>query len=592
MNGLPPTTHGAACLRAALNYASLGWQIVRVNGIRPDGSCTCGDRHDGGRERTRGKHPIARAWQEEATTDEEEIGSWWDDHPLSNLGVLLGPASGIWDLEYDDAEGELTVGRLCSGLITPTYRSGRSVHRLLQFSPHLPAVTKLVVRGAEGRFGAARAAMSVLPPSRHWSGGRYEWLPGLSPDECDVAETPDSVIMLFTQLEDSGGGSVPPGQQIPGGGLVLPNGATRARQALVLETISEGGRNDTLHAFACREAYRSPNISTPHEQGDLLEKIIAINAIKCRPPLGDDEVRRIVESAITYAMRQPQSGTSVALRGEPIRGAEARVAAPVTAPVAEPDVAPWEDGESYEQAGDAFERSVLPPALTTPSAPVARPATLSAHGLEYAGGSWRPGDWRMTIICGDPPTYRLHVPAWRELTGDQTGDVLLTHDEFLDAGRMARKVLLRTKSVLLETQPRAWASIWCGAKDQVGIRSILLSQADEIPAPPSENALLQVAEILLSGLEAAGEADEPDEAGYPTKVLTANGEPEWWLRWSEFWRRPIEQGRCSKAEGQELSRKLDLGAHTWRVRVCAHGTRRRYLVIDAKHLARLRRLVE
>jgi hypothetical protein len=126
MSGLPATSHGAYCLRAALEYAALGWHVLPVHGIQPDGSCTCGDRHDGGRERTRGKHPVGRAWQTEATTDEEEIGGWWEKSPLLNVGCLLGPTSGVIDVEYDTAEGEATVNRLCAGIITPSYRSGRS----------------------------------------------------------------------------------------------------------------------------------------------------------------------------------------------------------------------------------------------------------------------------------------------------------------------------------------------------------------------------------------------------------------------------------------------------------------------------------
>jgi hypothetical protein len=172
--------------------------------------------------------------------------------------------------------------------------------------------------------------------------------------------------------------------------------------------------------------------------------------------------------------------------------------------------------------------------------------------------------------------------------------VLLSHDEFLDAGKMARRVLMRTKSILLGGQPRAWSSIWNGTKDTVGLQSLLLAEAKEVPAPPSDKALLDAAELLLDACDSAPIADEPDESGQPSKVLVAGSEEvyEVWLRWAEFWRRPIEQGRASKVEAQELARSAGFGAQTWRVRTFAHGRRKRFLVLDAESLNRLRRLVE
>jgi hypothetical protein len=45
------------------------------------------------------------------------------------------------------------------------------------------------VNGIEVRLGG-NAGQSVSPPSRHRSGVQYQWLPGMSPSDVDVARLP------------------------------------------------------------------------------------------------------------------------------------------------------------------------------------------------------------------------------------------------------------------------------------------------------------------------------------------------------------------------------------------------------------------
>jgi hypothetical protein len=171
----------SGCVDAAIDHARRGWPVVILHGLTTDG-CTCQKRDNCN---SPGKHPRQRAWHENATTDEAEIRRLWKKWPNSNVGILLGPQSQIVDVEFDDAEGEKTAERLLKGTKTPTFKSGRGVHRLFRFREGLNSRTAVVhVQGLEVRLGVnGKGTSSILPTSVHASGTEYEWLPDLSPDE-------------------------------------------------------------------------------------------------------------------------------------------------------------------------------------------------------------------------------------------------------------------------------------------------------------------------------------------------------------------------------------------------------------------------
>ena len=87
--------------KEATKYAAIGWHIIRVSGIRPDGTCAC---YLGAECSTPGKHPLDRNWQERGTTSEDEIASWFLAGDEPNIGLVLGAQSGAVDTEWDNAE--------------------------------------------------------------------------------------------------------------------------------------------------------------------------------------------------------------------------------------------------------------------------------------------------------------------------------------------------------------------------------------------------------------------------------------------------------------------------------------------------------
>lgn len=122
----------------------------------------------------REKRPVEAAWQRKGTSDIDTIAAWLAAG--HNVGILLGPTSGVVDVEYDEPDGHDQLAAF--GILdipTPTWRSARGEHRLFAWEPWMPPLAAIKADALEIRIGG-RAAQSVAPPSRHPSGAAYEWI--------------------------------------------------------------------------------------------------------------------------------------------------------------------------------------------------------------------------------------------------------------------------------------------------------------------------------------------------------------------------------------------------------------------------------
>ncbi len=138
----------------------------------------------------REKRPVGTAWQTKSTDNPADVARWIAAG--SNVGLLLGPASGVVDVEFDAWPGieELAAYGL-TDIPTPTWRSSRGEHRLYRWEPWMPETAVVRVGLLEVRIGG-RAAQSVLPPSVHPDGQPYEWI--VSPQECPIAAFPAQLL--------------------------------------------------------------------------------------------------------------------------------------------------------------------------------------------------------------------------------------------------------------------------------------------------------------------------------------------------------------------------------------------------------------
>jgi hypothetical protein len=136
------------------------------------------------------KRPLSAGWQHRGTSDAAEVARWLAAG--SNVGLLLGPASGVVDVEFDTAEGLEQLSAF--GVLdvpTPSWRSARGEHRLFRWEPWMPAAAVIKAEALEIRLGG-RAAQSVLPPSTHPTGAAYEWI--ARPQEVAVAAFPAQLM--------------------------------------------------------------------------------------------------------------------------------------------------------------------------------------------------------------------------------------------------------------------------------------------------------------------------------------------------------------------------------------------------------------
>jgi putative DNA primase/helicase len=277
----------APTVEHALEYARRGWPVFALHGIGRSGRCTCGrpDCENPGKHPQFHKDDLPNGLQD-ATTDEGLIRRWFGRWPNANIGIRTGSVSGFVVLDVDPRHGgaealrrlERAHGALPDTIEALTGGGGR--HVLLA---HPGGV---LIRNAAGKLGEGLDVRGdggyiVAPPGKHASGGRYEWELSGHPDEVPLAPIPGWITRLLGVAPgvERTNGKAPPGDD---GG-----------------PIPEGQRNPTLTSMAgsMRRYGADPEA--------IYEALSKVNATRCVPPLGDEEVRSIAQSVGRYAPAPP-----------------------------------------------------------------------------------------------------------------------------------------------------------------------------------------------------------------------------------------------------------------------------------------------
>jgi hypothetical protein len=210
----------------------------------------------------------------------------WRRRTRANIAIDLD-GSRLVDLDADCPTVRRALTELLGEIRTPEAATGRG-SRLLFRCPRgtftnvrLPLTDGLEV---EIRFHG----IAVVPPSVHITGAVYSWLPGLSPDDLPVAELPEALLRVLTaHAKESTKGITSDTED-------RPTTIAAARSVLPLVpsngTILEGRRNLALTSLVGRL------FAQGLAAGAVLERALAINAERCRPPLPESEVAEIVAS--------------------------------------------------------------------------------------------------------------------------------------------------------------------------------------------------------------------------------------------------------------------------------------------------------
>lgn len=252
-------------LRSALAYAALGWAVFP---LKPG-------------EKT----PLTKHGLHDASTDESVIRTWWQQHPNANIGIATGLVSGFVVVDVDGPQGEDALARLGEMPPTPSSSTGKGRHLLFL----RPAEG---MRNTAGKLGPqldtrADGGYIVAPPSLHPSGARYAWSPDAHPLRTPLAALPAVIAARLVAVA---------APRLALVGDDEPRGS--AAEIPMLPQVPDGQRNQTLAEYAGRLLAKGLS------ELEALELVRALNHAKCAPPLGADEVERIVMSIAASERRQ------------------------------------------------------------------------------------------------------------------------------------------------------------------------------------------------------------------------------------------------------------------------------------------------
>lgn len=258
----PRRTADSSRLEYALRYLALGWTPLALCG--PE--CRV---HHRKRCPTPGKVPLGQwKWLQTKKPSEWDVRRWWRDAPASNVGLIMGPASGLVAVDIDGNERGMALlearsrGEVGDALC---FSTARGIRLLYAFDPR---VSNATVEEGGGRLEVlATGRQTVAPPSLHETGHVYTWLgPWENPTP---APAPTWLIDICrAHAHKSGTGS-----------------GWRPAQG---ELIGEGRRNTTAFELAC--AVRRWGFT----RDEILVVLDVLNE-RCVPPLDTEELFTIAD---------------------------------------------------------------------------------------------------------------------------------------------------------------------------------------------------------------------------------------------------------------------------------------------------------
>lgn len=300
-------------LEAALSYAGRGWSVF------PCDPPTLGDDKSG-------KRPIGGLvpnGKDDATTDAATIVAWWSHVPNANVGIALDK-SGLVALDIDIGTpdkpklGRESLAKIDAELVpTPTAITGSGGLHALYSAGASPIHAIDLLPGLD----VIGNGYIIAAPSRHWTGGEYRWNDTSRP----IAPVPEILRRLI-------------------GNKKLEK--ISLRQDEVGAPLGEGGRNAAL--FRLGASLRDTGIGA----SALASALHHENQQRCKPPLGDVELRLIVDSILKRVQPTRDVAAAAAVSQDlmielfpaPTRGLRARdVVSDILAKADLPTVStPWE----------------------------------------------------------------------------------------------------------------------------------------------------------------------------------------------------------------------------------------------------------
>jgi len=224
------------------------------------------------------KKPLTPHGCKDAKKDVGAIQSWWKRWPDASIGIATGSVSNlvVIDEDRDDEKGldgyeavkmwERENAPLPDTAQAITGRGG--YHLYYHYNGNDIRNRAGLLEGVDVR---GEGGYVIAPPSVHPNGTEYIW--EYDPEEMPVAELNGTVRQLL-QVDTEKNGT--------------------QEEFKLPETIGAGSRNDTLFKLACSlQSQGLPDVA-------IMQAVKETNATRCTPPLSDDELTIITESALRY----------------------------------------------------------------------------------------------------------------------------------------------------------------------------------------------------------------------------------------------------------------------------------------------------
>jgi len=306
------------------------WQLLPCHSVKDDGSCTCGDPHDGEKfdANSIGKHPRISDWPLLATSDPKQKEEWVTQFGLVNWGVACR-VSGLMVVDVDPRNGGLdtlqelrsTFARVWPATFTVStglYSVGgaevRGTHYYFQVPPGSDFPKDL---GKDSGVDLKYNGYVMAPGSRHASGVSYEVIS----DE-KVAQLPEGMKARFMRPSRRAAPLLSASPRAQSVDVASPYGAAALRgEVETVATTPEGTRNNQLFLSGVRVGELVGGGELPADSIEVLADAghavglapAEVMQVLLRPggafEIGQSQPRSAVKQADNYRERDDSGGT-------------------------------------------------------------------------------------------------------------------------------------------------------------------------------------------------------------------------------------------------------------------------------------------
>lgn len=247
----------------------------------------------------RNKNPLTAHGFKDATTDRGQIDEWFARWPDANIAMPTGRPETFDVADFDSDSARPIYRRLRRDVpdasVVLTGGGGRHVWLA-------PTGRRQRGRAGTGVDWRGRGQYVVLPPSRHYSGRRYEFIPGHRPRGASIPRPPVPIFLLdFLEHQPDDEGEAP---EPPTGDNLPPPGYIEAALRSEIERLArarEGGRNVALNESAWR-------LGQMVGAGWLREAEVVeqVTAVALRIELEPEEIPRTIRSGLKAGRQKPR----------------------------------------------------------------------------------------------------------------------------------------------------------------------------------------------------------------------------------------------------------------------------------------------